>query len=109
MEMHRGAQNLEGHMELYIFGRFEVRAGNEMAFEEALREVVAATRAETGCLEAHGYRATRKARVYYLHSRWKDKAAFEEHAKLPHTVKFLEVAEALLEKPREVERTERFC
>jgi quinol monooxygenase YgiN len=94
-------------MELYIFGRFEVRTGAEGAFEEALREVVTATRAEAGCTEVHGYRATRKARVYYLHSRWKDEAVFEEHAKLPHTVNFLGALDDLLEKPRDVARTER--
>ena len=35
-------------MELYIFGRFEVRAGAEAAFEEALRAVMAATRVGVG-------------------------------------------------------------
>lgn len=96
-------------MELYMFGRFEVRAGAEAAFEHALGEVMAATRAEQGCTEAHGYRATRKARIYYLHSRWKNEGVFEEHAKLPHTMKFLELIEAMLEKPREVARTERIA
>jgi len=94
-------------MELYIFGRFEVRAGEEQAFESALREVVVATRAEAGCLEVHGYRSVRDARVFYLHSRWKDVEVFEAHAKLPHTVKFLARVEGLLEKAREVVRTER--
>jgi quinol monooxygenase YgiN len=94
-------------MELYIFGRFEVRAGEEHAFEAALRDVVEATRAEAGCTEVHGYRSVRNARVYYLHSRWKDVEVFEAHAKLPHTVHFLERVEGLLEKAREVVRTER--
>lgn len=93
-------------MELYIFGRFEVRAGDESAFEAALREVMAATRAEPGCLEAYGYRSIRKAGLYFLHSRWKDEAVFDAHAKLPHTVKFLEIVEELLEKPRDVLRME---
>ena len=58
-------------MELYIFGRFLVLDGKESAFEAALGEVVTATRAEAGCLEVHGYRSVRNARLYYLHSRWK--------------------------------------
>ncbi len=94
-------------MELYIFGRFEVRAGEESAFEEALREVVVATRAEAGCWEVHGYRGARKAGVYYLHSRWRNVEAFEVHAELPHTRKFLGRVEGLLGRPREVVRTER--
>lgn len=94
-------------MELFIFGRFLVLEGKEDAFESALREVVTATRAEAGCLEVHGYRAVRNARLYYLHSRWKDVKVFEAHAKLPHTERFLERVEKLLEEPRDVKRCER--
>jgi quinol monooxygenase YgiN len=94
-------------MELYIFGRFLVRVGEESAFEGALREVVIATRTEAGCLEVHGYRGVRNARLYYLHSRWKDVEVFEAHAKLPHTESFLERVEKLLEEPRDVKRCER--
>jgi quinol monooxygenase YgiN len=91
-------------MELYIFGRFLVRDGQEDAFEAALEEVVTLTRAEAGCLEVHGYRSVRNARLYYLHSRWKDVEVFEAHAKLPHTENFLERVEKLLEEPRDVKR-----
>jgi quinol monooxygenase YgiN len=94
-------------MELYIFGKFLVRDGQENTFEDALREVVTATRAEAGCAEVHGYRSVRNARLYYLHSRWKDVQVFEAHAKLPHTEKFLEQVEKLLAEPRDVKRCER--
>jgi len=75
-------------MELYIFGRFLVLDGKENAFEAALGELVTATRAEAGCAEVHGYRSVRNARLYYLHSRWKNVEVFEAHAKLPHTETF---------------------
>jgi len=94
-------------MELYIFGRFLVLDGKEGAFEAALGDVVVATRAEAGCLEVHGYRSVRNARLYYLHSRWKDVESFEAHAKLPHTERFLELVEKLLEEARDVKRCER--
>lgn len=94
-------------MELYIFGKFLVRDGQESTFEEALRDVVTATRAEAGCLEVHGYRSVRNARLYYLHSRWKDVESFELHAKLPHTERFLEQVEKLLAEARDVKRCER--
>ena len=96
-------------MELYIFGKFLVLDGKENAFEAALGEVVTATRAEAGCLEVHGYRGVRNARLYYLHSRWKDVETFELHAKLPHTEKFLEQVEKLLAEPRDVKRCVRIC
>lgn len=37
-------------MELFIFGRFHARPGDERAVEEALRNVVAPSRKEAGCL-----------------------------------------------------------
>ena len=94
-------------MELFIFGRFLVLDGKESVFEEALGEVVTLTRAEAGCTEVHGYRSVRNARLYYLHSRWKDVESFEVHAKLPHTERFLERVEKLLAEPRDVKRCER--
>ena len=96
-------------MELYIFGKFLVLDGKEGVFEAALGEVVLATRAEAGCVEVHGYRGVRNARLYYLHSRWKDVEVFELHAKLPHTEKFLEKVEKLLAEPRDVKRCVRIC
>ena len=96
-------------MELYIFGKFLVLDGKEGVFEAALGEVVTATRGEAGCLEVHGYRGVRNARLYYLHSRWKDVEVFELHAKLPHTEKFLEQVEKLLAEPRDVKRCVRIC
>jgi quinol monooxygenase YgiN len=35
-----------------------------------------------------------------------DEAAFQKHAELPHTVRFLERVDALLDQPRDVTRTE---
>jgi quinol monooxygenase YgiN len=73
-------------LELFIFGRFHARAGHESAVEEALRNVVAPTREEVG-------------------SRWVDEAAFDHHAGLPHTVRFIERVQALIDHPLDVTRT----
>ncbi len=94
-------------MELFSFVRFHVRAGQERALEEALREIVPASREEAGCLEIHAFRSTRDAQLFYIHSRWKNEEAFELHATLPHTVKFLERARPLLDHPLDVTRTEK--
>ena len=39
-------------------------------------------------------------------SRWKDVEAFERHAELPHTVRFLETAEPLIDNAFDIHRTE---
>ena len=92
-------------MELTVFARFHIRAGTEPAALEALAKTLAGTRAEPGCLGIRAYRATRDACLFYIHSRWRDEAAFDRHATLPHTVQFLASMEAIVDQPREVSRT----
>jgi quinol monooxygenase YgiN len=83
-------------MEIFIFARFQARLGAETGVEAALREVVPPSLAEVGCLSLHVFRSIRDPQVFYIHSRWKDEAAFNTHAKLPHTLKFIECVEPLL-------------
>lgn len=92
--------------EQYAFVRLHAREGQEDAVEQALREVVTATRTEPGCLSIHAFRSMRDRRLFYIHSHWVNAAAFQEHGKLPHTLRFLERVDALLDQPREATRTE---
>ena len=91
-------------MDLYIFGRFHARPGQEDAVEAALHDVVGPSRAEEGCLSIQAFRSTRDPRLFYIHSRWVDEAAFDHHADLPHTVRFIERVQALIDHPLDVTR-----
>jgi quinol monooxygenase YgiN len=91
-------------MELYIFGRFHAHEGQEEAVAAALRAVVGPSRREPGCLAIEPYRSIRDPRLFYIHSRWIDEAAFETHAALPHTVRFLTTVQPLLDHPLDVTR-----
>jgi quinol monooxygenase YgiN len=97
---------MEGAVDQYVFVRLHAREGEENAVEEALREVTGSSREETGCLSFHTFRSMRDPRLFYIHSRWVDEAAFQAHAELPHTVRFLKRVDALLDQPRDVTRTE---
>ena len=90
--------------ELFIFARFHARNGNEDALEKTLLAVVAPTRQEPGCVSIDVFRSTREPALFYIHSRWKDEAAFEEHAGLPHTVRFLERVQPLIDHPLDITR-----
>jgi len=92
-------------MELTIFARFHAREGNENAVRDAIREVIALTRTEPGCLSIGAHRSTRDPRLFYIHSRWIGEAAFDEHAELAHTVRFIERVEPLIDHPLDVART----
>jgi quinol monooxygenase YgiN len=96
-------------MELFVFARFHARPGNEGAVAEAMRDGLTPTRGEPGCLSIQHFRSIRDPRLFYIHSRWKDEAAFEIHAGLPHTVRFLERVEPLIDHPLDVTRTERIA
>lgn len=96
-------------MEQFVFVRLHAREGEERAVEEALREVMSPSREEAGCVSFHLFRSMRDRRLFYIHSKWVDEAAFQKHAELPHTVQFLKRVDALLDHPREVARTEQIA
>jgi quinol monooxygenase YgiN len=77
-------------MELFIFARFHAGPGQETGVDTALRKVIAPTRQEPGCLSIHAFRSIRDARLFYIHSRWVDEAAFDNHVGQPHTMQFVE-------------------
>jgi len=91
-------------VELFIFARFHAKPGKEAELEAALGEVGGPTRAEPGCLQIGYFRATSDARLFYVHSRWVDEAAFERHATLAHTLRFLEKIQKLIDHPLDVTR-----
>jgi quinol monooxygenase YgiN len=93
-------------MEIFIFARFHVRAGNERGAEEALMEVLGPTREEEGCLSINAFRSKRDPQLFYIHSWWRSEESFEIHAGLPHTVKFIEIMERLIDHPLDVTRAE---
>jgi quinol monooxygenase YgiN len=93
-------------MDLFVFARFHARPGSEEAVSATLRAVVAPTRQEPGCVSINVFRSTRDPGLFYIHSRWKDEAAFETHARLPHTVTFLERVQPLIDHPLDITRTE---
>jgi len=97
---------MEGPVDQYVFVRLHAREGEESAVEQALRDVTGPSRQEPGCLSFHTFRSMRDRRLFYIHSRWVDEAAFQAHADLPHTVRFLKRVDALLDQSRDVARTE---
>lgn len=93
-------------MELFIFARFHAAVGSESAVADALDGVLGPTRKEAGCLSIHAFRSITGPQLFYIHSRWKNEDAFEAHARLPHTVRFIERVEPLIDHPLDVTRAE---
>ena len=91
-------------MELFIFARFHAREGEAANVAAAIREVLPLSRAEAGCVAIDGFASTRDSRLFYIHSRWTSEAAFDHHAELPHTVRFLEQVQPLIDHPLDITR-----
>ena len=86
-------------MSVHFFVRFEPLPEKEMEFREELLRIVEPSRAEPGCLALHVFESLREPFVFAIHSEWVNEAAFELHAQLPHTVRFLGAAKELLTHP----------
>ena len=84
--------------QLFIFARLHALPGQEKGVENALRKIIAPTRQqEPGCLEIHIFRSIKDARLFYIHSRWVDEAAFDHHINQPYIKQFAEEVEPLVD------------
>ena len=93
-------------MEIFVFARLHARPGLQREVYQAMFEVQGPTRKEPGCLSYGAFRSVRDPDEFYIHTRWKDMSAFEHHAELPHTVRFVESVEPLLDHPFKVTLSE---
>jgi quinol monooxygenase YgiN len=90
---------------LYFFGRFHARPGAEDGLKAAILQVLRPSREEAGCIGIHAFRSRKDSALFFIHSQWIDEAAFDLHASLAHTVRFIEAAQPLLDQPLETTRT----
>jgi quinol monooxygenase YgiN len=93
-------------VEIFVFARLHARPGKRCDVHKAMFEVQGPTRQEPGCLGYGAFQSVRDPDEFYIHSRWKDMTAFEQHAQLPHTVRFADSVEPLLDHPFKVTLTE---
>ncbi|MBI4909385.1 MAG: antibiotic biosynthesis monooxygenase [Acidobacteria bacterium] len=92
-------------MSVHNFARFEPRHGMEAEVRTELLAVVSPTRTEPGCLSIHVYEAVNEPSVFFIHSEWRDEAAFDEHTRFPHTVRFVENISLYVTHPVKGDRT----
>jgi quinol monooxygenase YgiN len=91
--------------DLAVFARFHAKEGFRDPVDSSIQEVLEPTRLEAGCVSIHAFNAIQDPRLFYIHSRWKDEPAFDHHAQLPHTVRFLEKVRPLIDHPLDITRT----
>ena len=101
------AHAASGDREIFVFARLHARPGTQDDVRQAMFEVQGPTRQEPGCLSYGAFRSVRDPDEFYIHTHWKDMAAFERHVALPHTVRFVESVEPMLDHHFKVTLSER--
>jgi quinol monooxygenase YgiN len=96
-------------MELFLFVRLYARAGNSEAVRQAIQEVQSPTRNEPGCLDYHAFQSIQDINEFYIHSRWKSRSAFENHASQLHTISFVAQVQPLIDAPLKTVLTQRLA
>jgi len=86
-------------MSFHFVVRFTPRAGKADEFREAIRAVAEPTRKEPGCLFYRAFESLREPTEFSIYAEFVDEEAFEHHATLPHTVRFIETAAECLTHP----------
>jgi quinol monooxygenase YgiN len=79
-----------------IVARVMVKEGQEKAFIEIASKLVAATRAEEGCLFYTLYQSTENPVEFIFYEEYKDDAAFEAHASSAHFATFAEATNEIM-------------
>ena len=92
-------------MSMHFLVHFTPLPAKEAEFREELSHIVDPTRAETGCVAIRVFETLHEPPRFAIHSEWTDEIAFDHHAELPHTVRFVERAKELLTHPIEGLRT----
>lgn len=92
--------------EFFVFTRCYAEEGQQRFVAAEIQEVLGPTRQEPGCLQIEAFGSTQDQRLFHIHSRWKDEAAFDKHLQLPHTRRFLNTIQGLLDRPIDVTRAQ---
>jgi quinol monooxygenase YgiN len=96
-------------MSLHTFVRFEPAPGKDQQLRDELLGVLEPTRAEPGCLRIHLFESIRPPFVFYIHSEWRDEAAFDAHVQFPHMIRFLPIVRELVTHPVHGIRTQQIA
>ena len=76
--------------------RFTPKEGRADAFRQIMIDTAVISRQEPACLGSDLFESIHEPKEFSLHSVWVDEDAFELHASLPHTERFIEASKELL-------------
>jgi quinol monooxygenase YgiN len=81
---------------IFVIAQAIAKKGKEREAEQALRDMVAPTRAEPGCILYNLYLAEESG-LFFFYEQWANSDALKSHTETSHYRKLLEVAPNLFE------------
>jgi quinol monooxygenase YgiN len=89
----------------FIFIRLHARVGRSSEVRDAVECVLQETRREPGCTSANLFGSVKDNSLFFIHSQWRDEAAFDAHLGTPHTIAFKDKVKPLIDHELDVMRT----
>lgn len=76
--------------------------GREGELKELLRSLVAASRAEAGCINYDAHQSRDDPTVFVMYENWTDRSALDLHFGMPYMLEAMKVLPGLLRSPVEI-------
>lgn len=89
---------------LTVIAFVTAKAGHQDQVREALLDLVAQTRKETGCINYDLHQSQQNTNEFALYENWDTAANLDAHAKSAHIQEFLRIAGHLLERPADIRK-----
>ena len=90
-------------MPLTVIAKFQAKPGQEEAYKEELREMLAPSRAEAGCLNYDVFQSNDDPAIFFTYENWTGKDVPDAHMQTPHFKALGEASKEMLVKPIEID------
>lgn len=90
---------------IVLMARLKVRNDQVEALKQAALKIVAASRAEAGCVNYNVHQLVDDATVFLWHETWANKAALDEHFDKSYTREFFAKADEFADEPPQINIT----
>lgn len=85
-----------------VIAYIEINPGTEEAFRVELDKVIAATRAESACINYDFHQSTNQPTHFVAYENWSSMAGLDQHAKSAHIQTFRQNCAEIFAKPVEI-------
>lgn len=85
-----------------VIAYIEIKPGTEEAFKAELDKVIAATRAESACINYDFHQSAKESTLFVAYENWTSMAGLDQHAQSAHIQTFRQNCAEMFTKPVEI-------